>query len=195
MTRAVLYARVSTIDKNQNPETQLRQLREFADHRGFEVAAELVDHASGRDDTRPNLKQLWQMVRARKTDVVVVWRYDRFARSTTALINALEEFKALGVEFVSLHEGTDTTTPQGKLVFTFMAGLAEFESSLIADRVRAGMARAKAEGKRISKPPVAPEIVSQMRELKAQGHSITELQKKFGLSRGVVSKYTTGIKN
>ena len=93
MTRAVLYARVSTIDKNQDPETQLRQLREFADHRGFEVAAELVDYASGRDDTRPNLKQLWQLVRGRKTDVVVVWRYDRFARSTTGYGRGLRDAK------------------------------------------------------------------------------------------------------
>ena len=136
MSRAVLYARVSTLDKNQDPETQLRQLRDYAAHRGFEVSHELVDRASGRNNDRPSLKRLWELVRRRETDIVLV------ARSTHALVSALNEFNALGVDFISLQEGTDTTTPQGKLVFAIMAGLAEFESSLISERVKAGMERA-----------------------------------------------------
>ncbi len=146
MSRSILYARVSTLDKNQDPETQLRQLREYATRRGFDVSHELIDRASGRNGDRPSLKRLWELVRRRETDVVLVWRYDRFARSTHALVNALNEFNALGVDFISLQEGTDTTTPQGKLVFAIMAGLAEFESSLISERVKAGMERAKAQG-------------------------------------------------
>ncbi len=95
--------------------------------------------------------KLFEAVQRRDVDVVLVWRYDRFARSTHALISALAEFHALGVDFISLQEGNDTTTPQGKLVFTIMAGLAEFESALISERVTAGMERARAEGKHLGR--------------------------------------------
>src|SRR5512143_3824370 len=118
--RAGLYARVSTDDRGQDPETQLRQLRAYADHRGFTVAAEFIDHASGTRDDRPSYKRLLEAVRKRQIDVVLVWRYDRFARSTQALVNALTEFQALGVDFISYQENIDTTTPQGKMVFTIM---------------------------------------------------------------------------
>ena len=195
MPRVALYARVSTLDKNQDPETQLRQLREYATRRGFDVSHELTDHATGRNGDRPSLKHLWEIVRKRETDVVLVWRYDRFARSTHALVNALNEFNALGVDFISLQEGTDTTTPQGKLVFAIMAGLAEFESSLISERVKAGMERAKAQGKRTSRPPVDPKKIECMRELKAQGLSVRGIEKELGVSRGAVSKYTKGRSN
>jgi DNA invertase Pin-like site-specific DNA recombinase len=191
MKRAVLYARVSTLDKNQDPETQLRQLREYATRRDFDVSHELTDYATGRDSDRPGLKSLWEIVRKRETDIVLVWRYDRFARSTHTLVNALNEFHALGVDFISLQEGTDTTTPQGKLVFAIMAGLAEFESSLISERVKAGMERAKAEGKRVNRPPVNPRKIDRMRDLKAQGLSVRAIAKELGFSRSVVSKYTT----
>ena len=110
--------------------TQLRQLREHARHRGFEVVGEFVDHASGRRNDRGEYNRLFEAVQRRDVDVVLVWRYDRFARSTHALINALTEFHSRGVDFISLQKGTDTTMPQGKLVFTIMAGLAEFESAL-----------------------------------------------------------------
>jgi len=191
--RVAIYARVSTADKNQDPENQLRPLREYATHRGYVIAEEFVDHASGKTDDRPNYKRLLKAVQSREADIVLVWRYDRFARSTQALINALNEFQSLGVDFISLQEGTDTTTPQGKLVFTIMAGLAEFESSLISDRVRAGMTRAKAEGKRTNRPPVDPKVIEKMRKLRSDGFTITEIQKEVGLSRGVVSKYTKGV--
>jgi DNA invertase Pin-like site-specific DNA recombinase len=137
--RAALYARVSTDDRGQDPETQLRQLREYADRRGFAVAEEFVDFASGTRNDRPSYKRLLEAVRKRQVDVVLVWRYDRFARSTQALVNALMEFRALGVDFISYQENVDTTTPQGELVFGMMANLAQFESSLIGERVRADM--------------------------------------------------------
>ena len=110
-------------------------------------------------------------------------------------MNALNEFNALGVDFISLQEGTDTTTPQGKLVFAIMAGLAEFESSLISERVKAGMERAKAQGKRTSRPPVDPKKIERMRELKAQGLSVRAIATDLNLSLGVVSKYTKGRSN
>src|SRR5665213_560187 len=187
--RAAIYARVSTIDKSQDPKTQLRPLREYAARRDFTVVAEFVDHASGRADDRQNYQALRDAVRRRATDVVLVWRYDRFARSTHALINALSEFSSLGVDFISLQEGIDTTTPQGKLVFTIMAGLAEFESSLIGDRVRAGMARARAEGKHVGRAALDDKIVAQIVALKRRGKSVSMIQRELGVSRGVVVKY------
>src|SRR5690349_8561372 len=139
--RVAIYARVSTADKSQDPQTQLRQLRQYAKRRGFTIAGEFIDHASGRGDNRPEYRKLFDAVRKRAVDVVLVWRYDRFARSTQALVNALMEFQSLGVDFISYQEAVDTTTPQGKLFFTMASGFAEFESSLISERVKAGMER------------------------------------------------------
>jgi DNA invertase Pin-like site-specific DNA recombinase len=190
--RAAIYARVSTLDKSQDPKTQLWPLREYAARRGFTVVAEFVDRASGRADDRLNYQALREAVRRRATDIVLVWRYDRFARSTHALITALSEFNSLGVDFISLQEGIDTTTPQGKLVFTIMAGLAEFESSLIGDRVRAGMARARAEGKHVGRAALDDTIVAQIVVLKRQGKSVSLIQHELGVSRGVVVKYAKG---
>src|SRR4028118_706712 len=144
--RAGLYARVSTEDRGQDPETQLRPLRESAGRRGFVVAGEFVDHASGTTEQRLRYQRLLEAARKREIDVVLVWRYDRFARSTRALVNALAEFRARGVAFISYQENVDTTTPQGELVFGMMANLAQFESSLIGERVKAGMARAQPRG-------------------------------------------------
>src|SRR5262245_23933699 len=153
--RVAIYARVSTVDKGQTPETQLRALREYAARRGFVSAGEYVDYASGTRKDRPQYQALLAAVRKRQIDVILVWRYDRFARSTQALVNALQEFHRVGVDFISYRENIDTTTPQGELIFTVMASLAQFERTLISKRVKAGMARAKAQGKRISRPPIA----------------------------------------
>jgi DNA invertase Pin-like site-specific DNA recombinase len=187
--RVAIYARVSTLDKTQDPRTQLRPLREYAARRAFDVTEEFVDRASGRGDDRPSYQKLREAVCRRAVDVVLVWRYDRFARSTHSLINALIEFSTLGVDFISLQEGIDTTTPQGKLVFTIMAGLAEFESSLIGDRVRAGMARARADGKHIGRRPLDQKTVARIVALRRQRKSVSFIQAEVGVSRGVVVKY------
>ena len=147
MKRAAIYARVSTVDRGQDPETQLRQLREYAEHRGFSVVREFVDHASGSRNGRAEYRAMLEAAGRRQFDVLLVWRYDRFARSMRELVNALAEFESLGIDFISYNEGADTTTPQGRLLFGIMASLAEFERSLIAERVKAGMQRAKAQGK------------------------------------------------
>ena len=152
MKRAAIYARVSTVDRGQDPETQLRQLREYADRRGFGITEEFVDRASGTRSDRERFRRLLEAARRRQFDVVLVWRYDRFARSMRELVNALSEFESLGIDFISYSEGADTTTPQGKLLFGIMASLAEFERSLIAERVKAGMQRAKAQGKHTGRP-------------------------------------------
>jgi DNA invertase Pin-like site-specific DNA recombinase len=144
--RVAIYARVSTVDKGQDPETQLIALREYAKRRGFEIVGEYIDYASGAREDWPAYRALVEAARKRQTDVVLVWRYDRFARSTQALVHALKEFQGLGVDFISYQENIDTTTPQGEMIFTVMASLAQFESALISERVKAGMARAKAQG-------------------------------------------------
>lgn len=187
--RAGLYARVSTDGRGQDPETQLRQLREYADRRGFTIAAEFVDHASGTRDDRPHYKRLLEAVRKRQIDVVLVWRYDRFARSTQALVNALTEFKALGVDFISYQENVDTTTPQGELVFGLMASLAQFESALIGERVRAGMQRARAQGKLVSRPPITAAVKGQIEALWKQGLSRNRISQQLGIGYGTVWKY------
>ena len=134
--QVALYARVSTLN-GQNPEMQLCELRDYCQRRGFVVAGEYVDKGiSGARERRPALDKLMADCRKRLVDAVVVYRYDRFARSLRQLVNALEEFRALGIDFISLHEGVDTSTPNGRLVFGIFASIAEFERELICDRVR-----------------------------------------------------------
>src|SRR5882724_1576110 len=192
--RVAIYARVSTIDKGQDPETQLRVLREYAARRGLVPACEYVDHASGMRDDRPQYQALLAVARKRHIDVVLVWRYDRFARSTQALVQALNEFHRLGVDFISYQENIDTTTPQGELIFTVMASLAQFERALISERVKAGMARAKAQGKRISRAPLAEELQAQIVALAAEGLSIHQIGKQLGLGYGTAWKYIRRVK-
>jgi DNA invertase Pin-like site-specific DNA recombinase len=192
--RAGLYARVSTEDKGQDPETQLRPLREYADRRGFAVAGEFVDRASGTTEQRPQYQGLLEAARKRELDVVLVWRYDRFARSTRALVNALGEFRARGVAFISYQENVDTTTPQGELVFGMMANLAQFESALIGERVKAGMARAKAQGKRTSRPPLPEATRRRIAELHGQGMSVKRIAKELGIAYGTAWNYAKGTK-
>ncbi|MEE8292736.1 MAG: recombinase family protein [Candidatus Tectomicrobia bacterium] len=122
--RVAIYARVSTVDKGQDPETQLIVLREYVERRGFGLIGEYIDYASGTREARPQYRQLLEMIRKRHVDVVLVWRYDRFARSTQALVQALKEFQSLGIDFISYQENIDTTTPQGEMIFTVMASLA-----------------------------------------------------------------------
>lgn len=187
--RAALYARVSTYEKGQDPETQLRQLREYAERRSFEVIGEYVDIGSGRSEERPEYKRLLQDARRRNLDVVLVWRYDRFARSTQALIGGLGEFQALGVDFISYQENVDTTTPQGEMVYGFLASIAQFESALISERVKAGMARAKAEGKRVSRPRIPKATQREIAALHADGVPINQISKRLGVSYGTAWNY------
>ena len=124
--------------------------------------------------------------------MVLVWRYDRFARSTKALVNALAEFRARGVAFISYQENVDTTTPQGELVFGMMANLAQFESALIGERVKAGMARARAQGKRTSRPPIPATTKRKIAELYGQGVSIKRIAKELKIAYGTAWNYVKG---
>jgi len=192
--RVAIYARVSTLDKGQDPETQLVALREYATRRGFVLTGEYVDYANGTRDNRPQYQALLTAARQRQVDVVLVWRYDRFARSTQALVNALQEFHSVGVDFISYQERIDTTTPQGELIFTVMASLAQFERALISERVKAGMARAKAQGKRISRAPIAKALQARIAALYAQGVSIHQISKQLGIGYGTAWNYVQHMK-
>ena len=187
--RVALYARVSTLDKGQDPETQLVQLRQYAQARNFEIVTEYIDYASGTSEDRTQYKLMMDAAKKRKIDVVLVWRYDRFARSTQALVNALKEFQSLGIDFISYQENIDTTTPTGELIFHVMASLAQFESSLISQRVKAGMARAKAQGKHIARPPIAKELQIKIIELQREGLSMNKISKTLGVAYGTVYNY------
>ena len=194
--RAAIYARVSTDETRQNPKTQLRELRLYAKHRGFPIVAEYVDTGSGASTDREQYQALREAARRRRFDVVLVWRYDRFARSTVELVNALEEFRVLGVDFISHQEQVDTTTPQGKLVFSIMASLAEFERSLISSRVRAGMARAREQGKRIGRAPIPEKVRREIARLRATSPSpsVRTIAKKLGLGVGTTWRYLREVK-
>jgi len=187
--RVALYARVSTLDKGQDPQTQLGQLRDYAQRRSFEVMGEFIDYASGTTLDRAQYKLMLDAAKKRKLDVVLVWRYDRFARSTQALVNAMKEFQSMGIDFISYQENIDTTTPTGELIFHVMASLAQFESSLISQRVKAGMARAKAQGKRISRPKLPATKLHQILELQKAGLSMNQISIRAGVAYGTVYNY------
>ena len=150
--RAAIYARVSTLD--QEPENQLQELRRFVEARGW-TGIEYVDHGvSGTTDRRPALDRLLRDAKRRTVDTVVVWRLDRLGRSLKHLVTLLDELQALGVGFVSLGEGIDLQTPAGRLQLHILASLAQFERERIAERVRAGLARARANGQRLGQKPL-----------------------------------------
>jgi len=147
-----IYARVST-SNGQDPEMQLRELREYCERRGWNLKGEYIDSGiSGVKNSRPELNRLMADAHKRLFDAVVVWRFDRFARSVSHLLRALETFSSLGIQFVSLSEQVDTSTPAGKMVFTVLGAVAELERSLIVERVRAGLRNARAKGKRLGRP-------------------------------------------
>jgi DNA invertase Pin-like site-specific DNA recombinase len=148
--RAAIYARVSTLD--QEPENQLAELRQYVEARGWN-AVEYVDHGvSGAKDSRPALDAMLRDAKRRRVDVVLVWRLDRLGRNLKHLISLLDDLQALKVAFVSLNEGIDATTPAGRLQLHILGALAEFERGRIQERVRAGLARAKAQGRRLGRP-------------------------------------------
>ena len=165
---AALYARVSTLD--QDCEVQLEDLRRYASKR-FARYQEYTDAGvSGTQRHRPQLDTLMRDARRRLFDVVLVWKFDRFARSLKHLIESLDEFSALGIDFISLTEGIDTTTPAGQLLFHIVGAVAQFERDLIAERVRAGMAHARSMGKRIGRPRAEVDVETATK-LRNQGQS------------------------
>ncbi len=150
--RAAFYVRVSTTNHHQDPEMQLGDLRPFVEAHGWQLVEPYVDRMTGSKESRPALNRLMADAKQRKFDVVVVWKLDRFARSLKHLINALAEFEALGIAFISLRDNLDLSTPSGRLMFQIIGAMAEFEKSLIQERVCAGLRNARAKGRTLGRP-------------------------------------------
>jgi len=185
--RVTIYARVST--KDQHPETQVKQLKQFAKDRGFKVVKVYKEKASGKRNDRPQFQKLLDDVRKLRTDAVLVWKLDRLARSTRELLNRLEEFITLKVELLSYTENIDTSTPAGKAMFSMVAVFAEFENDIRSERIIAGMENAKAKGKRLGRPNVSPDLIETVRDLKSKGLPYSLIMRETGLSRNTIKKY------
>jgi DNA invertase Pin-like site-specific DNA recombinase len=185
-SRAAIYARVSTTNHGQDVQVQTRDLEQFTEARGWRLVDSYLDLGiSGSKDKRPQLDRLMADAHKRRFDIVIVWRFDRFARSVSHLLRALETFNALGIAFVSLSEQMDTTTPTGKMIFTVLGAVAELERSLIVERVRAGLRNAKAKGKRLGRPRVSVDP-TQIARLRTQGLSWAAVGERLGVSEGTV---------
>jgi DNA invertase Pin-like site-specific DNA recombinase len=185
--KAVIYARVSTTN-GQNPEMQTREIREYVERRGWELAGEYVDVGiSGTKEKRPELDRLDADAHKRRFDVVVVWKFDRFARSVSHLLRALETFNALGVAFVSLSESIDTSTPAGKMVFTVLGAVAELERSLIVERVKSGLRNARANGQILGRPRIIVDMKGVRARLKA-GESLRAVARSLKVSPALLWK-------
>ena len=188
MKKVAIYGRVSTTDKGQDVGLQLRNLRGYVEARGWQTYKEYVDNGiSGSKDKRPLLDMMMNDAKKKRFDAVLVWRFDRFARSTKHLVTALEEFNHLGIDFVSYMENIDTSSPMGKMVFTIASAFAEFELNLLKERVRAGLANARAKGKALGRPSekVDRKVLLQLR---GQGLSIREIGAKLQVDKMVVYK-------
>jgi DNA invertase Pin-like site-specific DNA recombinase len=180
--KAAIYARISTNNRQQSPQMQVREIRQFCKARGWKVSDDYIDEGiSGAKDSRPELNRLMHDAHRRRFDAVVVWKFDRFARSVSHLLRALETFNALGIAFVSLSESIDTSTPAGKMVFTVLGAVAELERSLIGERVRAGLRNACAKGIRLGRPRLNVNA-AEIRRLRSEGVSWRAVGRALGVS-------------
>ncbi len=187
--RVALYARVSTTD--QSTDSQLLDLRRYVSERGWNIFKEYVDEGiSGTKDSRPALNQLMNDAKKRRFDVVLVWRFDRFARSTKHLILALEEFKNLGIDFVSYQENIDTSSPLGSAIFTIISAVAQLERDIIAERVKAGLRRAKENGRKLGRPR-AEVSKGEIYRLHSHGLSLRQIATQLNISKSTVARYLT----
>ncbi len=191
-TRTALYLRVSTAD--QKPDLQYDGLRGYAERAGLDVVQDYCDVAvSGRREGRPQLNALMTAARNQEIDCVLVWKFDRFARSTRHLLVALEEFDHLGVRFISVQDQIDTDSPMGRAMFTIIGAMAELESSLISERVTAGMRAAEARGRHLGRPGTSQRVINEIETLATSTDlSIPAIQKKIAgrASRSIVGEIT-----
>ena len=185
MKRCALYLRVSTVD--QHPETQVHDLRQLALQRGYEVVREYTDRITGTKAKRPGLDELLRDARRGQFEVVLVWASDRLARSVRHFLEVLDELNRLNIEFVSFREQLDTGGPLGRAVVVIIGAVAELERNLIVERVRAGMRRARLEGRHIGRKPLTVDRNALLRE-RAQGRSLTQIAQTFRVSRASVSR-------
>jgi DNA invertase Pin-like site-specific DNA recombinase len=193
--RAALYIRVSTAA--QNLDGQEAELKQYAENRGWTIARIYRDVISGAVKSRPALDELMADAHKRKVDVILCWKFDRFARSTVHLLTALEDFRALGIGFASVSEAIDTTTASGKLTFTVLGAVAELEKSIIRERIQMGVENAKRKGKRLGRPPIkklSSSEFDQARKDRINGNlSLRALAKKHGTSVWTMHRAMSGI--
>jgi len=188
--RVAIYARVSTTE--QSTDSQLLDLRRYVSDRDWQTYQEYCDNGiSGTKDSRPALNELMGDAKKRKFDAVLVWRFDRFARSTRHLINALEEFKNLGIDFVSYQENIDTSSPLGGAIFTIISAVAQLERDIIAERVKAGLRNAVEAGKQLGRPRGTSLDVEAIQRLKSEGLSFLQIAKRVGTSKSSVARVLT----
>jgi DNA invertase Pin-like site-specific DNA recombinase len=187
-TRVALYARCSTANGQQDPEMQLRELRDYVASRGWQITDVYTDAGvSGSKDSRPALNRLMADAGRRKFDVILVWKLDRFGRSLRHLVNALAELEAIGIAFVSLRDNLDLATPSGRLMFQIIGAMAEFERELIRERVKAGLRNARAKGKHLGRPRVFASH-SRIETMRASGNSWRSIAKELGISMGTARR-------
>jgi DNA invertase Pin-like site-specific DNA recombinase len=185
MKRAVLYTRVSTLD--QHPETQLHDLRQMATQRGYEIVHEYTDRISGTKAKRPGLDQMMSDARHGRFDVVLVWASDRIARSVKHFLDVLDELSRLNIEYVSFRENIDTGGPLGRAIVVIIGAVAELERNLIIERVRAGMRRARLEGRHIGRNPLVLDHAGIQRD-RRQGQSLRQIAKGHRISTATVQR-------
>ena len=185
MKRAILYMRVSTVD--QHPETQLHDLRQMAAQRGYEIVQEYTDRISGVKAKRPGLDQMMADGRRGRFDVVLVWACDRIARSTRHFLEVLDDLNRLNIEFVSFRENIDTGGPLGRAIVIIIGAIAELERSLIVERVRAGMRRARLEGQRIGRAPLVLDNLA-IQQDRQRGQSIRQIASGHRISTATVQR-------
>ena len=191
--RVALYARVSTTD--QSTDSQLLDLRRYLSERGWNIFKEYVDEGiSGTKDSRPALNELMNDAKKRRFDVVLVWRFDRFARSTKHLILALEEFRNLGIDFVSYQENIDTSSPLGSAIFTIISAVAQLERDIIAERVKAGLRRAVGAGQQLGRPRGTALDIEALHRLRMRGLSLQQIAKELNTSKTTVSRLLGGFR-
>jgi len=187
IARVALYARVSTLN-HQDPEMQRAELREYAGRRGWTVVQEYVDQGvSGSKESRPALNRLMSDAQRRAFDAILIWKIDRFGRSLKHLVNALAEFGALGVAFISLRDNLDLSTPSGRLMYQIIGAMAEFERALIQERVRAGLRNARAKGKRLGRPRAIVDAYK-IATLRVQGRSWMQIVSELRISKGTAQR-------
>lgn len=186
--RVALYARVSTHD--QSVDSQLYALRTYAAARGFAIAHEITDLGiSGAKSNRPGLNKIMDLARKRHIDAIMVFRFDRFARSTSHLAVALDEFNTLGIQFISHSENVDTSTPMGKAMFTMISAMAQLERDIIIERVNAGIAAARAKGTHMGRPSlITPDMKALAVKYRLAGDSMRAIAIKLKVSKGLVCK-------
>jgi len=190
--KVAIYCRISTSDGSQNPDVQLRPLREFVEKRGWQIVGEFVDQESGLKEKRRGFSSVMELAKQRNIDAIVVASLDRWGRSLKQLVNTLDELASLGVSFVSLRESLDFTTPTGQLMTHLLGAFAQFEVSLIKERVKAGIANARARGERIGRPKKDVDL-KKLLDLRKQGVSFRGIAKQMGVSPGLVYKMSVNM--